>query len=322
MSAKPWYPWFPADWRAKTAGLSLLERGAYRELLDECYARSGRIPADPAALYRIAGAHSSAERAAVRTIVQDERFFAHHGEYLENNRAAQEIAYRNTKARAGKAGARSRWGYGTTDGKGDGTQYGETFARPNGTSHSKSLDESMAPQPQATNTLFPGDPVSPETPPGRLPQGGGKGRAKPKKPTVPPDSAPTWISYANAYLARYGTDPIRDAKANACITAFIRRVGLKEAPAIAAWYLSHPAQPYSISHHSLTLLVRDAYALRTQWKTGHQLTQNQARLLDRAASTSNAFAALIAASESTSTHANPAAPELEVTSQQAKVSNH
>lgn len=50
----PYYQWFVKDYRAnrKVQAMSYVERGLYRELLDECW-EEGRIPDDPIALAEI-----------------------------------------------------------------------------------------------------------------------------------------------------------------------------------------------------------------------------------------------------------------------------
>jgi len=45
--------WWIDRWRKSTADMNLMERGAYRELLDECWLRGGVIPADEAVLIRV-----------------------------------------------------------------------------------------------------------------------------------------------------------------------------------------------------------------------------------------------------------------------------
>lgn len=70
------YKHWIGDYQRDTSDLSLIEHGAYRQLLDTYYANDGNIPADLERLYRIARATTPEEQAAVRHIV--ERFFPLH----------------------------------------------------------------------------------------------------------------------------------------------------------------------------------------------------------------------------------------------------
>lgn len=63
------YPFNIQDWRRDTAGLSLEERGVYRELLDWYYMTDGKLTADLKRLERMIGVHSDSERTALATIV-------------------------------------------------------------------------------------------------------------------------------------------------------------------------------------------------------------------------------------------------------------
>lgn len=111
MSAKPWYAWFPADYRAKTAHLTYLEDAAYRRLLDAYYERQGPLPADRPALYRIAGAQEAGERKALDCVV--DQFFQNGNGLLRHQRCEEQIekekalreGYRERGSMGGKARA-------------------------------------------------------------------------------------------------------------------------------------------------------------------------------------------------------------------------
>lgn len=53
MSDRPWFPWYPADFRAKTGLLNAAEKGAYRELLDEIYLTRKGLPDDDKKLAKV-----------------------------------------------------------------------------------------------------------------------------------------------------------------------------------------------------------------------------------------------------------------------------
>lgn len=85
------YKHFLGDYARDTKGLSLIEHGAYRVLLDHVYATEERLPDDALALYRIAGAMTAAERKAVDKVAQ--LFFPVNGDGRRcNKRAEQELA--------------------------------------------------------------------------------------------------------------------------------------------------------------------------------------------------------------------------------------
>ena len=98
MSAKPWFAWYPADYRAKTSHLSYVENAAYRIMIDAYYERRGPLPAG-SGLYRLCGAQEDSERAAVDRVSRE--FFTERDGSLHNGRCDEEIA----KAQA----AHERW---------------------------------------------------------------------------------------------------------------------------------------------------------------------------------------------------------------------
>lgn len=111
----------------------------------------------------------------------------------------------------------------------------------------------------------------------------GEGSEAPTSPSTithegedPPVPIAAWEGYREAYLGRYAVEPVRNAKANALMQQLARRLG-KEAPAVAAFYLTHNSGLYVSSRHALELLVRDAEGLRTQWATGVKSTHLEGR---------------------------------------------
>lgn len=89
----------------------MLERGAYRDLLDSYYQSNGKLRSDLAGLYRICGAVMPEEQSAVRQVVAD--FFQDGDGYLSNPRADREIAeqaaFSDSMAERGRKGADARW---------------------------------------------------------------------------------------------------------------------------------------------------------------------------------------------------------------------
>lgn len=100
-----------------------------------------------------------------------------------------------------------------------------------------------------------------------------------------PQGAIVWQSYADAYQNRYGVPPVRNKTINSHLKAFAERLGVTEAPMVAAFYLTHNRGLYVSSKHTTALLLRDAEGLRTEWATGTRITDTRARQEDRGANT-------------------------------------
>lgn len=103
-----YYPHFLGDYARDTAGLSMLEHGAYRLLLDTVYATEQPLPAESDEIYRIAKANTRQERAAVDRIV--EKFFPIGPDGKRHNaRADVEIEQWKKKSKKASSSARERW---------------------------------------------------------------------------------------------------------------------------------------------------------------------------------------------------------------------
>jgi uncharacterized protein YdaU (DUF1376 family) len=106
--------------------------------------------------------------------------------------------------------------------------------------------------------------------------------AGPAPRDAPPPGAASaaWAAYVAAYSARYGVEPVRNARVNTQVAAFVKRVPADEAPAIASFYVRHDRRLYVSAGHAVDLLLRDAEKLRTEWATGRQITEEGARKAD------------------------------------------
>ncbi|CAJ4955565.1 Replication protein 15 [Burkholderia pseudomallei] len=109
-----------------------------------------------------------------------------------------------------------------------------------------------------------------------------------------PDTGPTWAAYSEAFVARYGVEPVRNAIVNSQMLHFVERVGVAEAPEIARFFVRHGNGYYVRRSHAVGLLLQDAESLRTQWATQRPVTATEAAMADRTATNANAFAPLIA----------------------------
>ena len=95
----------------------------------------------------------------------------------------------------------------------------------------------------------------------------------------------TWTAYADAYEAKYGVKPVRNATVNAQVKQIVQRIGAVDAPHVCAWFPTHPGAFYVAKGHAMGVLLADAEKLRTEWATGSAMTQTRARQADRAGAT-------------------------------------
>jgi hypothetical protein len=108
------------------------------------------------------------------------------------------------------------------------------------------------------------------------------GPEPPGAPTAEQDACrATWLAYSDAYRERYGVIPVRNAKVNAAIKGFTRRIGADESPGVARYYLSHADAFYARKCHDVGPMLADAEKLRTEWATQRQVTGVTARQQER-----------------------------------------
>lgn len=88
-----------------------------------------------------------------------------------------------------------------------------------------------------------------------------------KAPKREAETAQVWAAYAAAHERRYGVAPVRNAKVNAQLKQLVERIGVEEAPQVAAFYLDDLSTFYASRMHALDILLRDAETLRTRWAT-------------------------------------------------------
>lgn len=86
-----------------------------------------------------------------------------------------------------------------------------------------------------------------------------------------------WKAYSEAFADKYHEPPPRNAKSNALCSQLVKRLGSSDAPEVARFYLGHRDYFYQKACHPLTLLVRDAEKIRTEWATGKLITHSGAK---------------------------------------------
>lgn len=102
-----YYQHFIGDYRRDTRHLTLLEHGAYRELLDQYYLSEEPIPLDESKLMRLLSARQDDEQQAIRNVLND--FFVQTDKGYIHKRCDIEIAEYHSKSQSASASAKARW---------------------------------------------------------------------------------------------------------------------------------------------------------------------------------------------------------------------
>lgn len=115
---------------------------------------------------------------------------------------------------------------------------------------------------------------------------------KPSKSSLTPEMQvacrKTFEAYATAYHARYGVEPVKNAKVAGQIVQIVKRLGMEEAPNVAGFYPKHSARWYVQVGHSVDAFLKDCEKLRTEWATGTSMTSATAAQIDATQSNFNA----------------------------------
>ena len=85
-----YFPFYTGDYYRDTRHLSMLQHGAYRQLLDHCWDQKGPLPLDLEKCYRICGAVSKEEQECVRGVVAE--FFVTMDDGHYQKRVMEEVA--------------------------------------------------------------------------------------------------------------------------------------------------------------------------------------------------------------------------------------
>lgn len=123
---------------------------------------------------------------------------------------------------------------------------------------------------------------------------------KPKKPK--PQKAPdefkpayqVWLAYVQAHVARYGTEPDKNAKVMNQCRMLVERVGLENAKELVGFYLQHNDSWYVKKVHVIECCLKDAEGLMTQMRANFKVTNAFAQQQDRSQSNLQVFEELAA----------------------------
>ena len=329
MARSPAFQFYPSDFLAdeKVLIMTNQEVGCYIKLLCVSW-REGSIPKALPALAALCG---ESQKTMARLWPHLSACFLPapgHADRLihprlERERTAQ-AAHRAERSQAGKKGAKSRWSEKRADGSAMAQScdshssvmaqpcdsYGSVMARScdshdsamvlpmakaSSSSSSSSASSNTTPCIGANAPMRCEDPSSlTQAPlPSAEPQQGPSRAPARSKARAESAGAQAWGAYAAAYALRYGVAPVRNARVNAQFGQLVSRLGIEEARHVAAWYVGHNAALYVRSKHAVSLLLRDAEGLHTEWRRRQQVTEADARQVDRKQTTFNAFAPLL-----------------------------
>lgn len=272
-----WMPLYFGAYLTDTMHLTTEQHGAYLLLLMAAWKRGGTLPGDDAQLGSIARLTPAQWRKA-RVVI--EPFWSISVKGWQQKRLSKELdtarAYLEAQVENGRKGGRPRKPEGNPS---DNPTETRGFPKEKAT---RKPDETPRPLPRPLPEPLPGP--TPEPP--RLSDAAD---AAPE----PGRTVSTWKAYSTAYSQRYGVLPVRNKTVNALLARLVERVGLDEAPHVAAFYVNHNRQYYVARKHPVDMLVKDAEGLRTEWATGRTVTETEARQADKTAAIGNAFGELI-----------------------------
>jgi uncharacterized protein YdaU (DUF1376 family) len=100
-------PFYTGDYYRDTRHLSMLQHGAYRQLLDHCWDQKGPLPLDMTRCFRICGAVSKEEQDAVYGVIAE--FFVRMEDGHYNRRMQREIERAASVSGARSDAAHTRW---------------------------------------------------------------------------------------------------------------------------------------------------------------------------------------------------------------------
>lgn len=250
--AKPiWFPFYPADFLTsnRVALMTTEEIGGYTLLL--CYAWQDptcTLPADDEAIRKLSRLTGSLE--AIKSC-----FIQKRGRLL-NERLYKEWQKVKEKSELAKRSNAVRW---DNERNANAKRTQSSSHRNIGTEEHRNRRTSEHPNIRTEEELEKEKTSSAVTP---------RGASK---------SSAVWDSYRDAYLGRYGVEPVRDRQMNVALCQLVEKLGGSEAPHVAAFYLTHNDPFYVRKRHPPNLLVLDATGLRTQWATGVKSTTLEAK---------------------------------------------
>lgn len=90
-----------------------------------------------------------------------------------------------------------------------------------------------------------------------------------------------WFSYREAYMAKYGVEPARNATVNSQIKSLGQKLG-EEAVEVVKFYLKSNNSYYIRKSHDIAACLTDYATLRTQWLRNREITSADIKDFERA----------------------------------------
>jgi hypothetical protein len=97
---------------------------------------------------------------------------------------------------------------------------------------------------------------------------------------IPSGGVLVWNAYRESFKARYGVEPVRNAKVNGQCSQIHKRLGA-DAVEVVKFYLSHNDGYYLRNQHPLGGLLTGAEGLHAQWQRGTPVTAAQVRQVEK-----------------------------------------
>ena len=261
------YPRHVGDFTKKTLGLSFAQFGCYNRLLDWYYMNECPLPLELEDVCSDVGAHTLEDQAIVQFILR--KYFYRKEDGWHNQRADETLDEIYAKSEAAKKSAEARWA--KQQARKDANQM-RSHSDSNARGHANAmLPITHNPIPNTTpkvKTLS----AAPKKPGAAAPKRQKAPAPEPKAPPELPPSAKAWEAYRQAYVAHYGTEPIRNALVNSQLIQLVKRLGAA-APDVAIFYFTHKEPFYAKKGHSVGALLADCEKLHMEMKTGRTVAE-------------------------------------------------
>lgn len=275
-----YYQFHIGDYRSSTMHLSNEEDLAYRRLIDWYYDTEKPIPLETQWVSRRLRVGCE----ALESVLND--FFLRTEDGWVSPRCEQEIAeYRKlqdrNKANGAKGGRPRNGKTGLEPNKNNPekpsgfpvatqSQPTETQTEPTGKATINHKPRTINQEPETINHVATADAVAPA-----------RRRSSTSSAKNHSATSATWTAYESAFLDRYGTEPVRNAKVNGMLANLVKRIGEEDAPHVARYYVGHNDSFYVRRMHSVDMLLNSCESLHAQWKTGREITHRKAQEVER-----------------------------------------
>lgn len=104
-----------------------------------------------------------------------------------------------------------------------------------------------------------------------------------KQKSNPQDNKRVKQAYVDAYVARYGVQPVtQNAKFNSNVAKMVNLIGVEDAIKVVEFYLRHNDGFYLKTTHSFAICLRDCETLRTQMLRKKAITSNDVKNFEKA----------------------------------------